>query len=412
MKVRKMFAFLSLALLLLLVATPGALAVSAIVSISPGGDGVFLLNGNAINYLDNMNLTVTYDPATMENLMVQQGGFVSGGTFSASSSGSGALQITVHLTEPLSGNGRIAVIAYTPKEGTVPRIISLSGTLVNSQADAIQTVYQVVNPTQPATALSKPQEQTPTDTEKTATTTTTATQPAPAATSPVTGLNVVKDEAAPVGTARSETPAVAAASETPQEPSTAATAPQEKTAAAEAAARIEPAGAEATNGVLERFKTYRGERSLQAFTALFKNTALSGISQEPEIVLSDGKAKVTLRIDGQSALKYSLQKAKRLSLKKAGENSWQLEVAPDKGTYLAALLVRNGNATITFPLTVAPPVDVKPDFALYLQERAKGSNRFDLNSDGVVNYVDDYIFTANYLAAQQKGEAPGEKGKK
>ncbi len=142
MDVRKMFAFLSLAFLLLLAAAPEAPAVSAIVSISPGGDGVFLLTGNAINNLDNMVLTVTYDPATMENLFFQEGEFVGGGTASATSSGPGNLRITVRLSEPKTGNGTFAKITYTPKGGPAGQIISLKGTLINNRAVEMPTIYQ------------------------------------------------------------------------------------------------------------------------------------------------------------------------------------------------------------------------------------------------------------------------------
>ncbi len=67
---------------------------------------------------------------------------------------------------------------------------------------------------------------------------------------------------------------------------------------------------------------------------------------------------------------------------------------------------------LEIPLTVSPKARVdliqtdkvsEADFALFLKERgAAGAPKFDLNGDGKRDYLDDYIFTANYLAAQKE----------
>jgi hypothetical protein len=71
-----------------------------------------------------------------------------------------------------------------------------------------------------------------------------------------------------------------------------------------------------------------------------------------------------------------------------------------------------GGVTREFPLTVAPKVQVdliKPgtvseaDFALFLKERGTAAApKSDRNADGRRDYLDEYIFTANYLAQQAK----------
>lgn len=62
------------------------------------------------------------------------------------------------------------------------------------------------------------------------------------------------------------------------------------------------------------------------------------------------------------------------------------------------------------PLTVAPAIPAESkigkkgklteaDFILFLKERGtEKAPRFDLNGDGKRDYLDDYIFTANFIA--------------
>jgi hypothetical protein len=65
---------------------------------------------------------------------------------------------------------------------------------------------------------------------------------------------------------------------------------------------------------------------------------------------------------------------------------------------------------------VAPPAGIdldgsgkvnEADFTLFLKERgAENAPRFDLNGDGARNYLDDYIFTANFIVQTDLGKNP------
>ncbi|MCM2356889.1 MAG: cohesin domain-containing protein [Geobacteraceae bacterium] len=442
MKYARLLVSCTLALLLLLAALPDAPAAAANLSISPGGDGIYVLECSAVNEVETMDVTFRYDNSAMTIVSVREGSLVSGrGTLSSSGIGTGEVRVYVKYTPPVSGNGPIAIISYTPKPGSAGNVSSLRGTMINSDKESIPVAVSVRNPSQPDQQLAA---------DKAAADKAAADKAAAdkAAADKAAADKAAADKAAAGQAAAGQAAAEQPATRTPQVtqttviPSTptglpasisvgmpkdetskaspeSPVAPEasqglasaEKSAAAEAATRAEAATDDKSPEVLERFRNYRGERSLQAFAALFKTTANSSITQEPRIVLSDGSAKATLLIKGHSTLKYSLQKAKRSSLKKTADNSWQLEVVPDKGTHTAAIMIRQGSSTVTFPLTVAPPAKVTDkDFPAYLSERAKGSTRFDLNKDGVTNYIDDYIFTANCLAARQHGaKGPGTK---
>jgi hypothetical protein len=157
--------------------------------------------------------------------------------------------------------------------------------------------------------------------------------------------------------------------------------------------------------VLTLFQEYAGVRTPQALTALFAQAASPGSRQEPPVVLSDGvrKVKVTIYMTAAQAPNFSLTGGKMTRLTRES-GGYTLEMIPDARVIEATVTMLNQGKTTVIPLTVAPPVDIKTvptgkfdeaAFAHYLKggDAAIG----DLNGDGMNNYIDDYIFTANYL---------------
>jgi hypothetical protein len=176
--------------------------------------------------------------------------------------------------------------------------------------------------------------------------------------------------------------------------------------------------------VLEQFSEYKGEKTPKNLIALFKS-AMAGNRQEPPLVLSDGKTIVKVFVDlpatGKVAPNFALKEAKLVSLKRSSDSTWVVEVLPNKGTFDAAVIVLEDDKTVKLPLTVAPPLsaDIKigkggvlseADFISFLKERGtEKAPRFDLNGDGKRDYIDDYIFTVNYLAKADAAKPAAEK---
>ncbi len=168
--------------------------------------------------------------------------------------------------------------------------------------------------------------------------------------------------------------------------------------------------------ILERFKEFKGEKTPKALMALF-NMPDKEAKQDPPIVLSNGKAtvKIVLKLDSKgNNNNFLLDGVSLVSLKNKEKDFWILELLPDSGSYEATVSVPRDNQLFVIPLTVAPPMDgnIGPfanrlrevDFKLYLKEKGTvKAARFDLNKDGVRNYIDDYIFTANYLVQRSTG---------
>jgi len=148
--------------------------------------------------------------------------------------------------------------------------------------------------------------------------------------------------------------------------------------------------------------------------ALFDQQQTIGFRQEPLVVLSDGKAVVRLKFvstpERENISDVALSGGRVLAAMKDPEatNTWIIEVVPEKGTYETAMALLRRGVLMVFPVAVAPPANIdlnksgdvtEEDFRIFLNSRGTPtSHAFDLNSDGIRDFRDDYLFTANYLA--------------
>jgi hypothetical protein len=142
-------------------------------------------------------------------------------------------------------------------------------------------------------------------------------------------------------------------------------------------------------------------------TELFSAPVAAIIRQQPEVVLSDGATavRISVRVDfpDAKAPNIALNGAKLLSFERTADDEWQIEALPEMGALKASLVMVTDAASLEIPITVAPPLPAETDlsengFIVFLG----GSNSSlkplqDLNNDGRRDYMDDYIFTANYL---------------
>jgi hypothetical protein len=132
------------------------------------------------------------------------------------------------------------------------------------------------------------------------------------------------------------------------------------------------------------------------------------------------KAFIELPASGKKAPNFALTGATVISISLENNSTWVVEVLPDKGTYEASIIAVQDEVLKKIPLTVSPPLPAgvkigaggkltDADFVLFLKERGTDkAPRFDLNGDGKRDYIDDYIFTANFLANPDAGKAIAE----
>jgi len=348
-------------------------------TISPSSDSVFVLQGTDFQGVGGLDITISYNTTTLANPRVAQGSLLSGTSFIPNTGLTGAVRMVAITTKGINGSGPIATITFDLKGSSPGNIISMTGSLIDGNSKPIVARFQVNNPTATDSSTAKGSDSTTNDV--------TVAPPAAKTSEETVASQPVKahqvEPAAPAREARAEK-----------------TAPEvEKKYTV-------------INGIIDRFRDFQGEKTPQALIALAKTDKGQAFSQAPPISLSDGetKVKVTLKVDGldKSAPNIALEGASLVNMEKQGENSWLIVALPNKGVYQANLTVMDGQAITTYPLTVAPPVAVKitksdaalseKDFALFLKERGTEKNpRFDLDGDGNRTYIDEYIYTLNYI---------------
>ena len=422
-------------LAVVMVTFSGTNAYAAAFFISPAGADKFNVMVSDLAGAGAIDLTIYYDKMAYRNPRAEWASWASGGMAEKNISVPGTIRMVVMSTSPLNSTGPVAAIASISFDriGTNSPIPSLKVSLVSTNANLMPATVvdapagsdSVTTPPVVTETNSPPVQDTtkpPADPIKTTTpsTITPATISGPTYLGGVTTLQPSTPEEKPKTDTTPQreivmpldTPAVASAPEEKREPETAAS----------TAASKEGEKSVSYKSVLQRFKEFEGERTIKAYTALFAVEGPPGFTQTPPIAVADGIATVVLTVGSgatdQRAPNFALKGAKIITLKSADEGVWVVEAKPEKGVVAAILTVIRGNGVAEYPLTVTPPVDLKTDksdtavseadFSRFLKERGsvKGP-KFDLNDDGKRDYVDDYIYTANYLIAMKKVKTKG-----
>lgn len=386
-------------------------ALGASLTVTPSGAGSFVVQGGSMDGVAGIDMTIGYDAASLSSPSVSWGSLVSGALSLANTGTPGSIKIAIIRTEPFSGNGPIAVVSFASQTGSAG-MKSVSARLIDSKGGNLP-VHAVIAPGATGTpdgtsgqiisAAGIPFSQPATPPAVTSTAT--------AAVAPVmTGLGTVSmpGDNQPRNELPPPEPKPAPPAEAAEAAESKAT-PAPQPVAEKPVESPEPADIKETVylSVLERFRGYQGEKTPENLLAIFKAGPAS-IRQEPEVVVSDGTAKVRVTAD-LSAIKgtspnFALTGATLVSLKK-GEDSgiWVLEALPQLNSVKAAVTIMNSSSVIEFPLTVVPPASGvsanQADFAAFLKDSGAKKPLRDLNGDGRHDYLDDFIYTAHYVIA-------------
>lgn len=390
------------------------------------GNGLFDVLGEGLEGVGGITLNVEYDLTAAANPRVALGELFSGAMMVPNLTQPGRVRIGIisGSQQGISGKGRIATLTLGPVAGSQGRIGNVTAQLV-SAAGGRDIPVQIRNGAAVEAGLpvtgSLPS---PGDTGS-------GVSGSPAETMSRTGgativPRVTGPGVAPGSVVRSETsggvpqpspvtsapadsePAVAPPPEAPEAP-TGAVEVKEVAPPTSATARLKVAP---RRSILDLFREYVGERTPAALGALFAAGASPDIRQEPPIALSDGATTVTVFLNvpgGAGSPNFALSGAKLASLRKEG-GLYLLELRPEGRVNEVRVSVLNDGGVTTIPLNVAQLLDPARIAGGSFTESAvtdflKGvpGKRRDLNGDGVVNFVDDYIIMANYLVREKAG---------
>lgn len=404
------FAILLLAALAIL--PVHAFAIPALSISSPGSDGVFLLRGERMEGVAGLDIRVGYDAGTLSNPRVVLGSLV-GGMMSAANPGN-PIRMALVGTKAISGSGVIATITFD-RTGTSPGAITmLTGSLIDTKGTRLAMAQPAIsNPS--AVVQQEGAKDEPLTLDATEAAGVTLRPYVLGGTVTLPGQESPAAEKKPAGGKKAQM-------EPPEEPlereETLPVPEEERAPAPETKPQPPLPQPKKITSVLERFREFQGDPTAANLTALFKKEAAVPYSQIPPIAIADGKSTVTLVIamaTGDKVPNFTFSGCRYVSLDRISEGEWEVEARPDPGVVKASISMLYNGFSQEFPLAVAPKVPLgkgrtrpvtEADFQLFLKERGTAAApRFDLNKDGRRDYVDDYIYTANYLVQlEQQGK--------
>jgi len=400
---------------------PAPVFASAVVMTSSTGDGVFQVTGTGIEGASAIELAVSYDTASLANPRLVNGPLISGAMTAFNPNVPGIARMVIVRLTPVKGSGVIGTLTFDRTGPSPGKILSLSAKLADIKGSYLPAAVQVNNSSEErATAPVVPQN---------------ATIAAKAGETHAAIGPIVSDEKPEKQGEGKAEPDPEAATETGDQPAKPEPlpAPQAEPAVlARTAVSNDDAGSDQTDvktaaqklfaqkSILDRFQEYRGRRTPEAFVSLFEQDRIYWWRQEPPVALSDGKTTVRMTFistpGNKTPSEIEVLGARFVSLKKDPDNSntWIVELVPKKGGYQASFAVVQGGIKMIYPLTIAPNIGTnrsrtetitKAEFSRYVaRQKAARSAGLDANKDGKLDYIDDYIITANYLASAKRGQ--------
>lgn len=125
MKLIKLREYLHFALLLVILALMWGcghggnevVSKAASMSVIPSGNGVYVIQGDNLDGVAGIELTISYDSATLSSPTVTQGGFISGALMVVNSSVPGTIRIAIINSKAFTGSGQIATVSFAAVTG-------------------------------------------------------------------------------------------------------------------------------------------------------------------------------------------------------------------------------------------------------------------------------------------------------
>jgi len=420
-----------------LLALPAAALAESHLSVVPAGQGVFILQASDLSNVASVDVALRYDSPPLANPRITSGSLTAGAMTMANTSSPGTVKVSV-LGQAIKGTGSIATITFDT--GASPSTLTaVSGNITDMSGRAVAFTLDPADRSQSLAALNPPGEEksdAAIDNSQLADPPAEPAQPAqPPATETslrpvVAGGSVTlpsdemreKEEAGDRGEVpvREEVRATEEQQEPLEQPLVAEKrqaepVTSEPSAADPAVSKAEEPPLKSLPSMLEQFRLLPAEVNVTAMTSILSTRGVGLFKQDPPIAIADGKSVVRVLIFGVASDKapnFAFHAVRSVSLSVVPDG-WLVEARPEKGAVAASIsMLLNGNLQ-NFPLIVSPAAKVdldgsgqvsRYDFRLFIRER--GTERApDLNRDGKRDYLDDYIFTANYLVAKEKVDA-------
>lgn len=355
-----------------------------------------MFSGETLDNVSRIEVSASYDTSLLTNPRVTAQSSFDGAKVIVNGQSTGSVRMTVMSNKPMNGNGTFATLTFDNIGNKAGVITSLTGNIFGANGARLPAAFVVTNPP-PALDPNDPDD----------------------ASMLPGGKFYMPDGGEYRGEERPEaekSPTDSGETQAPPGRETSMKPPAEVPTTVQPEKSVQRTVRQAQS-VLERFRLFERERTPKNLIALFDTKDAKGFKQDPPVFLADGVStlKITLtELPGNKAPSIAFTSARFAAQHKVSEKEWVIEAVPKKGVTSAEMTVLTDAAVLEIPFTVAPKVRVdliipgkvgEKDFALYLKKRGtKGAVKYDLNGDGKRDYIDDYIFTANYIVALKEQE--------
>jgi len=341
----------------------------ASLSISPTGDTSFGLMGIAMEDVEGLQVTITYDVSTMTDVSVSPTGIIAGAKYTTAVS-EGTVRISATENAAVDGSGYIVMLDYARVSDNTPgRITSASVYVTDKHGHESSVPVVIQNPL--------PQE---TDTLPTGSQAGQEKKVDP----PTGGAPVAAETVREGGSSGRTTPA-APGRGYGGEGEGAYKTPAVSGQGTDTTPHAEVRSFFAYKSALTRIREFTGEKSEKNILPFLTGDRDGPFRQEPFVALSDGKSSVRIIMDldikGGKGPIFVLRGAQFRALNPQG-GSWTLEVVPVQGVMEASVTAMYDDRIVEFPFVLAPPL------ATYLKSRTHFQRE----------YVDTYVALVNRLA--------------
>jgi hypothetical protein len=378
---------------------------SASLLVVRSGTGRYAIVGGGLNQVRGMDLTLAYDSSVLGSPVISWGNLISGAVSTANTGVPGSIRIAVISNTPLPENGEVAQIFFS-SSNVNSGITSILAHLIDATGSSIPVTASIAAPQQASGTLTDASGNsislTATDSRTQSSSSSTTSVPTTlGAVSMPTDSNPkseVKPNEAPVNVPPAESSAI----------------PDDSAARQQEIVGKKPVLPEkiielkriSYASVLDRFKTFQGNRTPEAMMTLFGKPVAPELRQEPAIAVSDGITGVRIYANlpksAGTSPNFSLSGVELVSLERDLETGvLVLEVLPKKNSIQSSVTILTDETVTTFPLTLIPAaVKVRINettFDVFLKDAGTKKPTFDLNGDGVHDYLDDYIYTGQCL---------------
>jgi hypothetical protein len=115
--------------MVVLVASSAAWSASMVVTSL--GNGIYVIEGNDLNQVAGMELTLAYDSTALGTPTVSWGNMISGAVKIANTGVPGSIRIAIISTTPFSASGQVAQVSFASSNGS-GRITSIMAKVINT----------------------------------------------------------------------------------------------------------------------------------------------------------------------------------------------------------------------------------------------------------------------------------------